>query len=170
MKDIKLRQVHIKDDNGEYITINALGGDQSRDVEQLKNEMPQKLTEPTGAQVGQFFRVASIDKDGHCVLEAVDIPIINPSDYVLPLKVNTNGLMTVEEAYNLTDGIYYFIKPLYNASSDGHSIHGMCSVSEHFINNYDYGIYFGDYSSSTKKFTTVGSIDGYGHFEKDNGY
>lgn len=87
-------------------------------------------------------------------------------DYVLPLKVNKDGRMTVAEAYALEDGLYYFIKPLYNASTDGHSIHGMCSVSEHFINNYDYGIYFGDYSTSSQKFTTVGSIDGYGQIEQ----
>lgn len=91
---------------------------------------------------------------------------IGLDDYVLPLKVNKDGRMTVAEAYALEDGLYYFIKPLYNASTDGHSIHGMCSISEHFINNYDYGIYFGDYSSSSQKFTTVGSIDGYGQIER----
>lgn len=88
------------------------------------------------------------------------------NDYVLPKKANQYGSMTVTDVYNLTDGLYYFLRPVYNASSDGKSIHGLCSISEHFVNCYDYGIYFGDYSSSSKKFTTVGSIDGYGSAER----
>lgn len=88
------------------------------------------------------------------------------NDYVLPKKANQFGTMTVADAYNLGDGLYYFLKPLYNASTDGKSIHGLCSISEHFINCYDYGIYFGDYSSASQKFTTVGSIDGYGSVER----
>lgn len=88
------------------------------------------------------------------------------NDYVLPKKANQYGSMTPSDVYNLGDGLYYFLRPVYNMTSSGKSLHGLCSISQHFINNYDYGIYFGDYSSSSQKFATVGSIDGYGEIER----
>lgn len=88
-------------------------------------------------------------------------------EFVLPVKKNQNGTMNPSDVYALADGLYYFIKPVYNASDDGKSIHGMCSISEHFVNNYDYGIYFGDFSASAGKYTTTGSIDGYGQIERE---
>lgn len=43
-------------------------------VSQLNTDLSTKLTEPnTGLAVGKYFRIASIDSDGHAVLEAVDI-------------------------------------------------------------------------------------------------
>lgn len=96
---------------------------------------------------------------------------LNISQYVLPIKKNatSSAVLTAEEIYALADGMYYFVKPSYNVSSDGKSIHGLCSISEHFVNCYDYGIYFGDFDSASGKFTATGSIDGYGQIEKDRG-
>ena len=43
---------------------------------ELKESIAEKLTEPTsGIKVGKYFRVASIDENGHAVLEYVDVPV-----------------------------------------------------------------------------------------------
>ena len=41
------------------------------------------MSEPPTAQVGQFFRVASIDADSHYVLEAVDAPQGGVTDVIV---------------------------------------------------------------------------------------
>lgn len=56
--------------------------DFTSDVNKLKEDLTRKLTEPAGAQVGQFFRVASIDEDGDYVLEAVDAPSGGVTDVI----------------------------------------------------------------------------------------
>lgn len=44
------------------------------EVAEIKQDLSRKLTAPATASVGQFFKVASIDENGHYVLEAVDAP------------------------------------------------------------------------------------------------
>lgn len=63
-------------------------------VDGLNQSLAQKLTEPSGAQVGQFFRVASIDKDGHYVLEATPLPISGIEQHgLVGIRRNSNGLL-----------------------------------------------------------------------------
>lgn len=62
-----------------------------KSVSELEDDLAQKLTQPAGAQVGQFFRVASVDADGHYVLEAVDAPSGGVSDVLV------NGASVVED-------------------------------------------------------------------------
>ena len=61
------------------------------DYDEVKQAVSQKLTEPSGAAVGQFFRVASVDADGHYVLEAVDAPTPDLTGYVKTTNYASSG-------------------------------------------------------------------------------
>ena len=58
-------------------------------IESIEDTLPSKLTEPSAMSVGQFFRIASFDENGHAVLEAVDAPSGGVSD----VKVNNASVV-----------------------------------------------------------------------------
>lgn len=81
---------------------NALGyvPADEEEVTELKQDITKKLTEPEAVAVGKYFRVASIDSEGHAVLEAVDLPIMNIGQYGVvksdgKFKLDANGNMYI---------------------------------------------------------------------------
>lgn len=107
---------HLKLKNGDQVKFvpPAPNGDQLGGVTQeereniglLKEEIANKLTKPSTAEVGKYFRVASIDAEGNPVLEAVDLPIatyenvglVKPNVSYLTIKSDgTMGLNVASE-------------------------------------------------------------------------
>lgn len=74
-------------------------------ISELKGDIASKLTKPETAQVGQIFRVQSINEDGTYVLEAVDMPICSSvdsdQDYWKEKEVDFE--ITLEEAVGVVE-------------------------------------------------------------------
>lgn len=73
-----------------------------QDLTRLDNE---KLTAPPTAQIGQFFKVASIDENGHYVLEAVDAPSGGVQDVqVAGSSIVQDGVASIPKANSTVFG------------------------------------------------------------------
>lgn len=66
-------------------------------VSELKGDLAHKLDRPATAQVGQIFRVQSINEDGSYVLEAVDMPSAGGTQEDETWKVEPVLEITIEE-------------------------------------------------------------------------
>ncbi len=65
---------------------------------EVDTELATKLTEPSsGLAVGKYFRIASIDENGHAVLECVD----PPTSPVKGIKINNQYTCPIDEYGNL---------------------------------------------------------------------
>lgn len=63
------------------------------------NLLADKLTEPSSnLAVGKYFRIASIDNDGHAVLECVDLPIKSVSAVETAITPDANGNVNIPAA------------------------------------------------------------------------
>lgn len=65
-------------------------------TQKVLRELSTKLTAPSSAQVGQIFRVQSINEDGNLVLEAVDMPSGGSGGAVDDVQIN--GASIVDES------------------------------------------------------------------------
>lgn len=80
---------------------NILRIPEEEDINQIKENLDNKLTEPSNMAVGKYFKIAAIDENGHAVLEAVDVPSGGVSDVQLNGKsVVTDGVATIPFAGN----------------------------------------------------------------------
>lgn len=76
--------------------------------------------------------------------------------------VNMNGTMTPAQFNDLDDGLYY-VQNFIQQMHDNISCHGLCTKTGDYINNLDYGIFFGDFNG--RNYTSYGAIDGFGYEE-----
>lgn len=89
----------------------------------VDTELSTKLTEPSSdLAVGKYFRIASIDENGHAVLECVDAPTPIEKDYELIQKVIIGySITTTQPADWSTNYTDYFVntgsirEPIYSA-------------------------------------------------------
>lgn len=70
------------------------------------------------------------------------------SNVMLPQIMNADGNMTPADVNNLDDGLYYFVKPVYNMYQSI-SLTGLVSINHHYVNAYDYNAYFSDFNGTT---------------------
>lgn len=98
----------------------------------LKEDLTDKLTKPETAEVGQIFRIKSINDDGSLALEAVDIPsggggavkdvqvngasIVSDGVASIPIAVKGYGVARVNYVYGITQNENGFLYPHTNNS------------------------------------------------------
>lgn len=63
-------------------------------TQKVLQELSTKLTAPSSAQVGQIFRVQSINEDGNLVLEAVDMPSGGSGGAVDDVQINGESIVS----------------------------------------------------------------------------
>ena len=80
-------------------------------TQKVLQELSTKLTAPSSAQIGQIFRVQSINEDETLVLEAVDMPSGGSGGAVDDVQINgqsivgENGVAVIPIANNTTPGV-----------------------------------------------------------------
>lgn len=110
----------------------------------IKKDIAQKLTEPDNAQIGQYFRVASIDADGHYVLEAVDAPTVGVTDVqVNDVSMVTGGVVSFKansaSGITVNNGIFQ-ISQATTSTIDGREASGDANKQPIVRSNLDYAV------------------------------